>query len=112
MSLAAGTLNRQVTLQRAVPAGDGQGGTTRTWTDVAATWAAISARGGKEFQTAKQTRATLTDEVRIRYRTGITADMRVVYGTRVLSIAQPPIDVDARHEQLLLLCEEIDGEAP
>lgn len=109
--MRAGQLRTRVTLQSLSTADDGQGGKTNTWVDVTTTWAAVSAKGGREFQTAKQTRATLTDEVRLRYRPGITSKMRLVVGGRVLSIVGPPIDVDLRHRELILLCEAIDGEA-
>lgn len=110
--MRAGQLRHRVTVQRKVQTPDGQGGQSTTWRDVASCWASIDGRGGREFQTAKQTRATLTDEVTIRYRPGITAAMRIVHRDRVLSIAQPPMDPDGRQRELHLFCEAIDGETP
>lgn len=110
--MRAGQLRTRVTIQSRSQSDDGQAGTTNTWVDVVTVWGAVSSKGGREFQTAKQTRATLTDEVRIRYRSDIAANMRVVVlGGPVLSIVAPPIDVDRRHRELILLCETIEGEA-
>ena len=43
--------------------------------------------------------------VTIRYREGIKSKMRVAIGSRILEIVSV-IDVDERHRQLDLLCEE------
>lgn len=110
--MQTGKLRSRVRFQSASTTPDGQGGVTKSWVDQFTVWASVSGTGGRTFQTAKQSRATLTDEVRIRYRSGITPDMRLIVGARVLKIAQPPIDVESRHREMVLLCEEIVGETP
>lgn len=110
--MKAGALRARIRIQQRAESSDGQGGTALSWADVCQAWASISGRGGREFQTAKQTRSALTDEIHIRYRPGITAAMRVVTANRVLSIAQPPYDPDGRRRELVLFCEEIQGETP
>lgn len=108
--MRAGFLRHRVTIQALVETPDGQGGKSVSWSNLVTVWASVTGRGGKEFQTAKQTRATLTDEVHMRYRAGITPDMRIVHDGRVLSIAQPPYDPDGRRRELVLFCEGITGE--
>lgn len=98
-----GDLRHRVTLQQIVATSDGH-----TWRDVATLWASVTGgAGGREFQTARQARATLTDQIIIRHRDGITPDMRILHRDRVLSITQPPIDPDGRRRWLFLFCEEI-----
>lgn len=107
-----GQRRHRVTIQQTVTSPDGQGGNTKLWRDVATVWASVEGRGGREFQTARQTRATLTDEVGIRFRDDVASDMRVIHRNRVLSIVQPPMDPTGRRRDLLLFCEMIEGETP
>jgi SPP1 family predicted phage head-tail adaptor len=98
-----GDLRHRIVVQQIIATPDGH-----AWSDVATLWACVTGgAGGREFQTARQSRATLTDQIEIRYRPGITQDMRILHGDRVLSIAQPPIDPDGRRKRHLIFCEEI-----
>jgi SPP1 family predicted phage head-tail adaptor len=107
-----GKLRHRVIIQEKVLTPDGQGGNSQSWREFATVWASVESQGGREFQTARQTRATLTDQVVMRYRAGITSDMRIVHRGRILAIARPPMDPDGRERELLLFCEEISGETP
>ena len=66
---------------------------------------------GREFFAQQQVQSEATTRIWIRYRTGITADMRAVLGSRVFSLVAPPIDWRDRHEFLQLMCSEgvLDG---
>lgn len=102
-----GDLRHRIVVQQIIATPDGH-----AWNDVATLWACVTGgAGGREFQTARQSRATLTDQIEIRYRPGITQDMRILHGDRVLSIAQPPIDPDGRRKRHLIFCEELASAA-
>ncbi|MDZ7809199.1 MAG: phage head closure protein [Arhodomonas sp.] len=106
MAVRAGKLNKRVALQEPSRVADGRGGYTTTWSTVATVWAQVHPLSPDERVAAAQMQAQLTHRVTIRYRDGITAAMRVLYGTRALSIVGPPRDVDERHELLFLSCNE------
>lgn len=106
MGVVAGRLDKRVTLQQATSARDGHGQPVQTWSPVATVWAAIHPlRGGERFA-AQQFAAETTHRVTIRYRSGVSVQMRVVYGSRVFRI-ENAIDPKERHEQLELMCAEV-----
>ncbi len=101
-----GKLRYKVTIQQEIFADDPTTKeTTSTWQNVCTIWAAVEPLKGREFFQAMETQSELTTKVRIRYRTGITSDMRVLYGVRILYI-QAVIDPEERHEELQLMCIE------
>lgn len=100
-----GQLNKRITLQQKTTAGDGAGGVTETWSDVATVWAAVEPLNGPERYQAQKLQTIITHKVTIRYRVGVSPKMRVVYSGRILEIVEV-IDPNERHEQLRLLCEE------
>ena len=102
--MRAGELRTRVVIQEPVRVGSGTGGRV-DWKTVAPAWADIRPLRSTDraddghFQTVRLAR------VSIRYRPGIKSKMRVVIGARVLEIVSV-IDVDERHRQLALRCEE------
>ncbi|MDR2173657.1 MAG: phage head closure protein [Burkholderiales bacterium] len=75
-----------------------------TWEDVVTVWANIRYLNGKEFLTAGTEVSAATVSVRIRYRTDITADMRVLIGDAILNIKAVLPD-EAKREHVDLVCE-------
>ena len=43
----------------------------------------------------------------LRYRKGITSDMRIKFGKRTFTLDAPPIDFGERHEELMLMVTEV-----
>jgi SPP1 family predicted phage head-tail adaptor len=72
------------------------------WTTVATVWAAVSDISGKEYFQAGALQSEVTTRIKIRYRTGITTSMRVLYGSRVFQILSV-IDKDERHYVIVSL---------
>jgi SPP1 family predicted phage head-tail adaptor len=68
------------------------------WADVRPVRSTDRTQDG-HFQAVRLARVT------IRYRSGVKSKMRVVIGSRVLEIVSV-VDLDERHRQLDLLCEE------
>ena len=77
-----------------------------TWKDILSTWANINPISGKEYYSAETINSDLTHKIRLRYRKGITPDMRVIYNDRIFYI----ISVINEHEKntmLQLMCREL-----
>lgn len=104
MALAAGRLNKRVTLQTVTRTTDTGGGGTDSWGTTATLWAHIEELGGSEPFNGQQVASTLTHRVTLRYRS-VTPQQRLLYGSRVLKIVavQNP---DQRNEMLVLDCRE------
>jgi len=100
-----GRLNKRVTLQRKKST-KVDGKMVTSWEDVATVWAAFEPLRGREYFAAAAVNAEGTIRVRIRYRSGLMADMRIKYGDRILDIKSPPIDPDEKHVELHLMCAE------
>ena len=93
-------------LQQPVDAGDGAGGTTRTWATVATLWARVEPLSAIERVAAERLEAAADHRVTIRWRAGVTHAMRFSFGTRVFEI-RGLIGREERHRFLDCLCEEI-----
>lgn len=106
--LSPGNMNRRVTIQEKTVIGkDALNADIVDWVDVATIWAEVIDLSGREFYAAQQINAEITTRVRIWYRTGINARMRIVDGARVLLLIAPPIDPDGRKRELHLMCKEM-----
>ncbi len=80
--MQAGNLDQRITLQARAAGQDAVGQSHATWLDVATVWAQVHAVRGREFFAAAQTQQEQTVKVRIRYRPGVTTDMRLVWDGR------------------------------
>ena len=107
--MRAGRLNRRITLQSATEVRDAYGQAVKTWADVATVWAEVMPLSGREREIASQTAAETNVKFRIRWRSDITADMRVVYGGRNYEIVEPPPpeNPDVLRFGLSLMCREV-----
>lgn len=77
------------------------------WVTQFRSYAFIDPIKGREFYAASQAQSAVTHKILIRYRKGITADMRIKFGRRIFMLDAPPIDFGERHEELLLMCTEV-----
>lgn len=103
--MRAGDLRRRISIQRRNTTQDTFGQAIPTWMDVVVCWAGIEPLAGRELVTAQAVNAEITHQVVIRYRTGITPAMRVLYGTRFFNILSI-LNVDERNRQLTLGASE------
>lgn len=100
-----GALRHRLRLESPSHVEDGGGGVTVSWQPVATLWAEVVAGSGREIFQADGLTAVSLHEVRIRYRSDITAEMRLVMGERVLDI-RAVRDLDGRRLWLSCLCEQ------
>ena len=103
-------LRHRITLQQEIKTADGAGGYTRSWQNVTDLWAEINIissrfRYGRERLYAGQIQSELTHKIIIRYRSGITASMRLLFENRVFNI-RSIANLQENDEILELLVEE------
>lgn len=108
MPLNAGVLNRLVTVQSRVAGIDAWGQPTQTWETFAQPWAWVKpvsgASAAEQIGGDIQT-STVNYSVRIRYRTDITAGMRITTNGQTLDIVGVVLD-HAHREYADLVCIE------
>ena len=66
-------------------------------------WASVEPLSGRELFAAQEFHNEVTTRIRIRYRDGVTAKMRVVFESVNYNILVI-IDPELRHRELQLLC--------
>jgi SPP1 family predicted phage head-tail adaptor len=93
-------------IQKATEARDTSGGVTKSWATFAQVWAAIDPISGREFLLAKQTNATMSHKVVIRYLDGVVPTMRVSFGGRILNI-DSVINTTELNREMVLVCTEV-----
>jgi SPP1 family predicted phage head-tail adaptor len=99
--MRAGLLRNRVQLQRKTRTSDGQGGWTETWTTYDTTWARVRPLSVDEHQAAMQPDARARYEVTIRANTSTVAGPdRVLFGSKVLDVIGPPVNMDEREKFL------------
>ncbi|WP_421863767.1 phage head closure protein [Parvibaculum sp.] len=103
--IAIGEMRERVTLQSPSRTPDGAGGAEVTWTNSAPVWAKVEDRGGSERLAGERLAAGTKLRLTIRYRSGITTEMRVLWNERALNIRAVG-DPDGRKRFLVLDCEE------
>ncbi len=104
--MQAGLLNRRVTLQAPGTTQDELGQPIPGWTDVATLWADIRMKSGLESIKAGAPVSVVQASIRVRYRAGITAGMRVVHNLQAFNIVAVLPDVGGR-EYVDLVCEVV-----
>ncbi len=105
---AIGALRHHLTIEAERPVADTGGGQGDPWANpltVAAVWGRVEPLSGNERLRALQLEDSVSHRVTIRYRDGVTARMRVVFGNRVFNI-RAVINPEERNRFLELLCEE------
>ncbi|OAB31755.1 hypothetical protein PMSD_18390 [Paenibacillus macquariensis subsp. defensor] len=119
--LNAGKLNRRITIQKEGPSEDAAGYPIPNppWEDVATVWASREPLRGRELWAAATIHAEKTVRYKIRYRDGITSDMRLIDGKvtvndvqmdRIYQLSAVLDDVfDDRRETHLLAIEVTNG---
>lgn len=106
MRAPIGRMRRRLTIQQPVDADDDAGGSVRSYAELATVFAAVEPVSSRRETDAGEDRAIATHRIVIRYRTDVTAQHRLVLGTRVFRILGI-VDVAAEHRFLDILAEEL-----
>lgn len=102
--MQAGKLRELITLQAPGVAKDGLGQRVESWNTVADVYARAQPLRGREFFAAGQINSEASVKFTIRYRDGVTANMRVLWRGVPHALVAEPMDVDGQRVQLELLC--------
>lgn len=89
-------MNRRCQLQSPSQSVDELGQPIPGWTDVATVWADIRMKSGLESIKAGASVSVVQASIRVRYRAGITAGMRVVHNLVAYQITAVQPDVGGR----------------
>jgi len=106
--MRSGTLRHRIAIQGETSIPDGMGGFTTTWaaiTGMASVPAAIWPLSAKESLDAMKLELTVTHKIRIRYRSGITAANRILFGSRTFNIISM-INPDEKNKMIDFLAIE------
>lgn len=105
--MQAGRLNRRCVIQTPSTTTDELGQPIPGWTDVATVWADIRLRSGLESIKAGAPVSVVQASIRIRYRAGVNAGMRVVHNLQAFNIVAVMPDVGGRG-YVDLVCEVVN----
>ena len=101
-----GARARRFTLEMPLESPDGFGGVLRSYAAGPQLWGAIEMVGGDTRRRADRPEQVATHRVRLRWRPGVTAAMRLVDGPRRFAIRAAG-DPDGSQRELVCLVEEI-----
>lgn len=85
MKLQIGKYDRRITIQALIAGQGDNGAPTEAWTDLDTVWANAYS-SGRELEAAKQINAEISTQFQIRYRSGLSATMRVLWEGRYYDI--------------------------
>jgi SPP1 family predicted phage head-tail adaptor len=116
-----GELRHKVTIERPEAGGRNERGGVREVfvPNLVDIWAEVLQLGPRERMLAQQVQSSITSKIRIRYRPGITAKMRVRWEhgeggspttVEFFDIEGPPIPVQGRTNEIWLMCVKRDAE--
>jgi SPP1 family predicted phage head-tail adaptor len=98
-------LTRQVDIEQRTDTVNGLGEGVPTWTVAhSGVWAQMQPVRGREFFAAGQMQTPADVRWRIRWRAGVTANMRIIASGLPYEIVGEPIDVDGARQTLELMC--------
>lgn len=81
--LQAGKLRHRVVIQKQIESQDqNTGAVVVTWDDVATVWASVDPLSAKEFIAAQQEDSKVSARITIRYRSDVTAKMRLYHAAK------------------------------
>lgn len=100
--MQAGSLNSKITIQRKTAAADAWGTPEpQGWEDVAKVWSNVRHQSGSESIRAGADVSIVRASIRIRWRTGIDAGMRVLHVGQVYDIEAVLPGVGRQHVDLV-----------
>lgn len=104
--MRAGRLRHRITIQQKSVSQDAYGEEDATWSTYLQTWASVEPLEGREYMEGRAQAQAVSHRVLMRHRDGVTAEMRVLHGSRVLQI-ESVLNTRERDEELELMCREM-----
>jgi len=106
LGVKAADLHHRMTFQQNTNVVNTMGETVATWVDFVTLWSGIEPLTGKRFWEAKEAQAEVDGIIHTRWYPGITAAMRIKFGTRIFKI-QALINVDERNREWFIYYHEL-----
>lgn len=103
--MRAGNLRNKITIEQKTVTQDENGDLTETWSTFATPWARIEPLRGREFLEARAINNELTVRFYIRYRAGVTQDMRIRDADGNLYDITAPLHINHRNRELQIMAE-------
>lgn len=103
--MRAGQLRKRLALQSKTESQDNFGSVTHTWSTDETIWGAVQPLTGRELVEAQQIDAESNVKITIRYRVGLSTNLRILWGSRVYEI-NAVLNFDERNARVELLCRE------
>ena len=107
VDITIGDLRNRITIQQLTAATNANGFPVEAWTDLKTVWAAKRGLQGREYFAAAEVQAESDVIYTIRYRTCITAGMRIIDGEKTMNIKAPLVDLDGRKRYLEIHASEV-----
>jgi SPP1 family predicted phage head-tail adaptor len=98
-------LDTRVTVQSQALSQNSFGESLITWVDFAEVWGSVEQLSGREQWALSQLQSPVTTRVVIRPLSGVRASMRIVFGSRVLTIESVVLS-RKRQDHIELICSE------
>lgn len=104
--MRAGRLRHRITIEEKTVTQDAFGEPDATWSTYVKAWARVTPLTGREYMEAQAQSQSVSHEVRMRHRDGVTPEMRMVHGGRVFDI-EAVLNEEERDRELILMCREM-----
>ena len=105
--MTPGQLRHRVTLQSPVATQDDTGQPSTSWLDTSTVWADVRHQSGLSVIKAGADVSIMRVSVRIRYKAGLNAGIRVVHGSKTYAVNA--VLPDERRTSLDLVCEAVNA---
>lgn len=106
--MKAGDLRQRITIQENTPTRNDSGELIESWSTWATVWGAVEPLAGREYFNAHQVTSEVDTRMRIRYRDGVTPQMRVSSDGRIYQI-HAVVRVEERQREIHLMCSEVQS---
>lgn len=105
LKVKVGELRHRVTIQATTAVQDTSASYAESWNDVATVWARVRPMNGREYYAMQQAQSSVSHEVVVRFRRGVTTANRLKLDSRIFDI-EGVVNYDERNEWMILYCTE------
>lgn len=104
--MRAGELRHRLELQTSADSQDAGGGLIEVWTTEATVWGSVSPLRGAEKVNAQLINSEITHSIKIRYRPGVNAQGRILFGSRAFQLFEV-LNLDERNREIQIGAMEV-----
>mgnify|MGYP003152846792 CR=1 FL=1 len=104
--MIAGQLRHRLSIQSVGSTLDDYGDLSNSWSTDASVWGSIETVGGTEKDISSELVGVVTHKMKVRYRSGITPNSRILFDSRTFQI-ESVNNWQQRNIYLELLCKEV-----